>query len=337
MNINKFFQKIMNNWKEKIICIVVALLIYVFHMIASLDHKNYIVPLEIKQNGNLIVCSDLTPYKFIKVSVRGKAEHLASISENDFKVYVDISSIVDEGEVESSVMVECAERLLEMDPLEISCKPDNIKLKLEQKIISYVPVKPSITGSPAYGYEMVVNKITPDSVGVIGPKSQVEKIESVTTSPVSINAAVKDITQKVSLVNLNSFIKYEETSPYEVYVEIKSLNQVKRFSAVPVVVENLKSNLSVISEPYFVDLTLEGSVVDIEKLNLSQIKVFVDCAEIESEGEITLPVIVNYPLSTKLVTQSIASATIKFSLLEEEHEETEPLAETDETDLKDAE
>ena len=46
MNLNDLKYKITNNWAIKIICLMVAIVIYIFHQVSMLDRKVISIPLE---------------------------------------------------------------------------------------------------------------------------------------------------------------------------------------------------------------------------------------------------------------------------------------------------
>ena len=48
-----FIQKITENWKVKIFCILGAIIIYVICQIAFLERKFFAVPLHVKNDSNL--------------------------------------------------------------------------------------------------------------------------------------------------------------------------------------------------------------------------------------------------------------------------------------------
>ncbi len=59
--------------------------------------------------------------------------------------------------------------------------PPSILIRLEEVVERYVPVKPTLNGSPADGYEIGITRVTPAKVAVSGPKSLVQALESVGT------------------------------------------------------------------------------------------------------------------------------------------------------------
>ena len=56
-----FIQKITENWKVKIFCILGAIIIYVICQIAFLERKFFAVPLHVKNDSNLTYSNDSAP------------------------------------------------------------------------------------------------------------------------------------------------------------------------------------------------------------------------------------------------------------------------------------
>ncbi|MEZ4751132.1 MAG: YbbR-like domain-containing protein [Bdellovibrionota bacterium] len=66
----------------------------------------------------------------------------------------------------------------------VSYHPSNLLIRLEEVVERNVPVRPSLRGLPAQGYDISQVKVTPSKVMVSGPKSALEALEFITTEPV---------------------------------------------------------------------------------------------------------------------------------------------------------
>lgn len=92
MSIKQFLDKILKNWPVKVTCFVMAVLIYFFHQISTIDKKTFVVPLEVKSEGAMVLSGGYERHRNVKIIVRARAEQLASVSEKDLRAYVDLSS-----------------------------------------------------------------------------------------------------------------------------------------------------------------------------------------------------------------------------------------------------
>ncbi|MBI4405779.1 MAG: YbbR-like domain-containing protein [Deltaproteobacteria bacterium] len=68
----------------------------------------------------------------------------------------------------------------------VSFYPPNLIVRVEEVLEKYVPVKPTIKGTPASGYELAIIRAEPNRVAVSGPKSFLETLDSVGTEPVDL-------------------------------------------------------------------------------------------------------------------------------------------------------
>lgn len=64
--------------------------------------------------------------------------------------------------------------------------PPQVLIHLEEVVERYVPVKPTLSGSPSPGHEVANVKVSPTKVAVSGPKSLLQAMESVGTEPFDI-------------------------------------------------------------------------------------------------------------------------------------------------------
>lgn len=64
--------------------------------------------------------------------------------------------------------------------------PPQVLIHLEEVVERYVPVKPTLSGSPSPGHEVNNVKVVPNKVAVSGPKSLLQSMESVGTEPFDI-------------------------------------------------------------------------------------------------------------------------------------------------------
>lgn len=64
--------------------------------------------------------------------------------------------------------------------------PPQVLIRLEEVVEHYVPVKPTLQGSPAADFEVTNVRVSPTKIAVSGPKSFLQSLESVGTEPFDI-------------------------------------------------------------------------------------------------------------------------------------------------------
>lgn len=292
MNIKQLLARLSENWPAKAVCFILAGAIYFFHQMSLLETKTFTVPLEVNSDGLMITALSVESKKYIRIKVRGEREDLSSISDMDFKAYTNISGKDEEGTYDFPVYAELSERIIRMniDPLEISVQPEFVKLPIQKKAYKAVPVVATVTGKPAYGYKAVHEKCEPGYFMISGPASVVEEITGIPTAIVDVDGSKKTVVKTVSLVPMTSAIRIEDKDSVKVTVPVVKEGMVKDFSLVQVEYVNVPEGLAVTGDVPAIDISIEGSVLDLERLKASSIKVYADCSSVTGEGQYVVPV-----------------------------------------------
>lgn len=302
MNTKQFLERLYKDALPLVCCFCIALITYLFHQYASLDRKNFTILVNVQNDGMMIPSSELGRKRFVRVSVRGDREQIAALSENDFSASIDLNNQVNEGTFDAPVILNLSDRAILMEPIEINIKPEKISVTLEEKSVGALKVVPAIVGNPAYGYEKGNVSVEPQVVTVVGPKSMLSKMESISTSAMSIEGASQNQTGTLNLVNTNSLISVLDVNSFVVNVEIKPQVEKTSFQNIPVAYENLFDDIEITNENLFVSVELEGDVLTLEKVSSSQINAFVDCSFVNDEGDWELEVNVKIPAGLSLVS-----------------------------------
>ena len=107
MNIKALFEKFTKDWPAKVICLCLAIFIYSFHQIITLDSKTLMIPMQIISDGNLTT-KDVCP-NFVKVVFRTDSSHIASVNSKDIKAFINLTAYTQEGFYDVPVQVELSE------------------------------------------------------------------------------------------------------------------------------------------------------------------------------------------------------------------------------------
>ena len=300
MNTKQFLEKLTNNWLAKVVCFIIAIFLYFFNQISTLDKKTFIVPLTVINKGELINSTSLNKNKFVKIRVRGKSEQIATLSEKDFKAYIDVSNVTQSGTYDFNVNIEEDERVSALEPLELTCKPDKLTLTLEDKVMRMVKVTPTIAGELPYGYEQVKVEVDPQYIQIVGAKSVVDNVKSLQTNAVFVNEATEDFTKTVKAYSNNELINFDKSQEFNVTVFVAPQDTVRTFDNVAINFVNLPENFEVKYEGSPIQIKTEGTVVALEKLNSEDVKVSVNLADVTAAGEYEADVSVKIPAGIKL-------------------------------------
>ncbi|MCR4790888.1 MAG: hypothetical protein K5839_07400 [Treponemataceae bacterium] len=309
-NINKIWQKMIVDWPAKVICLIIAVLLYIVCQITTLDRKSFAVPLEVKNTGTLTATNSIP--KNIRVSARGESNEVGLLQEKDFKVFIDTGSYVTEGTYKVPIQVELSEEATMIDPLEIQLSPDTITLELDRKISDLKQIKINTRGKCAAGYEVSDLKIEPDLVQITGNSRQVNATKYLETNVVDIEGKKDTVIRKVKLLNLNSMIDVTGNSEFLVTITITPVKLSKEFETKDLYYLGLTSKLAVENDQIPVKISLAGNQNDIEAFNFTPHSVYLDCSDVMEDGEYELPVLLDLPANIKVEKIEPASLNIKI-------------------------
>lgn len=293
MTITELKNKITENWKIKVICLILAIGIYLFGQYVTFKKNELTVPLQVKNASNLVYTNEIP--RTAKVIVYGDPNQVGLLQEKDFEVYIDLSELVESGTFEVPLHLQLSERASKMENVEFSLKNDIVTLTLEHKITALVPVKTNFSGACASGYEVSAIEIYPDLVQITGRASLIEKIPFLETDVINLSGKSSDFTQTVKVINQNSRISLTGDKEVTVTIKIKPIKTTKKIDSSVVFFYSLKNDLSVENPNIDYSLTLSGTKNELEKFVLSPLSVQIDCSEIQSSGTYELPFSVILP------------------------------------------
>ena len=313
MNTKQLINKLLKNWFPITICLCLALLIYTFHQFSLLDKRTFTIPLSVEAEGNLTPSVKYDRYSYVRVTVRAKKEQLASVTDADLKAKIIVSGETKEGSYKIPVVVECAERLMLMEPLEIKTNPEYIPITLEEKIIRYVDVKPSFSGTPAHGFQIAETKVKPETVMISGPRSMVEAVNSIQSEEIRVEGLSQTFTSSKGLVNLNKLISLDKNAKFDVTVTFSQSDGEIVLNSIPVTLLSLSSDLEAEGNLPSVSLVLSGKQLQIERYTKDNVKFFVDLSNVKEAGTYELPVSVS-GVKQEFI-KSFSPETVSLSLI----------------------
>lgn len=323
MNIKPFLEKFLHNWKAKLACIVIAVIVYFFHQFSSYSKKTIVIPLDVVEEG---VMTPLEPLhvKNVRVTVRGKSEDIQRISDENFHAYADISSATKKGLSKFPVLVDANKDVLSLETIEISTKPEYVEINLDEKYERYVLIEPLVKGDVAQNFEYEIESVNPSTVKMTGPKSLLQKMRSVYTEAVDVDRKSSSFETKVPLENKNSLIKFISDKEMSVLVNVKIYEnkKTKTFAAIKNSYKNVSQDFVAKASNEYFDINLEGAVSAIDALRNKDIQLYVDLTEIGEEGEYSLPLICNVPTGISVLSISPSEVTVTVSKVPPQEENT---------------
>jgi YbbR domain-containing protein len=305
----------MRNWLAKVLSLVIALFIFIFHRVNLLETKVLTVPLTQRSSVEFVIANQIPDT--VRITLRGEKDAISPITENDIEAYIDLSGYAAKGSYRPIIQIIKLGNALDADPLEIDPKPLDIFVQLDTKASKVLPISPDISGTVASGYELVSKTVNPDKILIEGPSSVVDKMASVLTERIDLGERNSDFTKVVKLITSNSAITINGSNDAEFHASIKSISIAKDFEESPIGIKNLKEGFTATLSHKTAHIRLQGPMNDIEHI-ASEVDdgveyiASVDCRELQSAGTYTLPVKINIPESIE--TLSFDPETIQVEI-----------------------
>ena len=146
----------------------------------------------------------LEPVEEVRVGIRGTSSQIRNLNPFQVSVSVDLRD-AEKGTRE----VNLAPRdVLLPEGLEvISIEPNKFVVELDQIVQAIRPVEESLVGEPAAGAMVLRSEVIPPQVLISGPESLVSDLQSLVTSPVSLDGHALDFDQRAQVVSPDAKIQ----------------------------------------------------------------------------------------------------------------------------------
>lgn len=306
--VRQLAEKAMKNWPIKVICFIVAILLYIFHQSSLYSKRSFVLPLNVIQNGIVMPVDDYA--KTVTVIVRANTEEITSVHPNQIQASINLDNIIKNGEYLLPVNITVADELQAYNPFEIKVKPEAVNVKVEKKSLKYLKVEPSIVGEVAHGYKISDVIVKPAFVEAFGPESALSEIDNIITKKIDVTNIKQSGTFEIEANRLNSILKIEDEGPYTVFIKVEPQIMERTFANYKIQAVNLPADFNLVSELPYANLKLSGTVPQLERFNLNAYSVQVDLSSINQEGQYELPVKYIYPNYFTLVEKSINTVTV---------------------------
>jgi YbbR domain-containing protein len=177
--------------------------------------------------------------------------------------------------------------------------PPVINLKLEMKGERSLPVSVRVGNKPPPGYKIVRAEASPDTVKVRGPANTVNRMTSIETIPVEIDATKRQFTREVRLSSSDETLTF---NPDKVVVTVSMEEETmeREFSRLDIRAKNASGKYSIV--PAQVALKLAGPKRILGDLQLGADQVYLDLKGL-GPGTHTVALTLDLPREVKVVEQ----------------------------------
>lgn len=269
--------------------------------------RNVLVQLQFR---NMPVALELVgdPPRTVDVRVSGAAGLIGALAGDQIVATIDLT------DARSGVRVFPLTTEQISVPLGVEVKgvqPATISLNLERGSSAQMPVKPTIDGEPAAGYEM--GKVTwqPEKVEVIGPESRLKDVAAAVTERISIEGATSTIVDTVGIGVPDSSLRLRQTQSARVTINIVP-GPVAKFANRPVVFQNLAPGRKAVAMPAGVTVTVRAAPRVLSAIADPLLQPSVDLAGLGA-GRYTLPVRL-VPQGGAYVVTALEPATVSVKI-----------------------
>ncbi|MDR0554921.1 MAG: hypothetical protein LBG76_09015 [Treponema sp.] len=315
MNFNKIVSRAAQNWPAKVVSAALAIALFVFNRMSNLEERFFSTPLHVQTGGDLVPATSYP--RMIRVGLRGEANNLYPILEEDIEVYLDLSRYVREGAYRVPVQILKRGTALGVEPLEISVDPTEVFIELDQKVSKYVSLTPGLHGYVEPGYELVSYTLTPSQVVVDGPLRLMESLSTLTTDAIELGGRSEDFAVSPRILNPDPLLIIRGDGITEFRGRIQSLLIIRNFESVPIRFYNLDADLVAEPEIKQGSLRLQGTQKELENYNGAGILLKLDGGDITEPGEYYIPVQAEFPSFFTLIRNEPAEVKVQVSRLEE--------------------
>ena len=293
MRFSAFMSKLLDRWPVKIICLALAIVLYIFFRFNTLTERQIVVPLKVNTSEGFIVSSDF-PAR-VNVTLRGEDEDIKEILPDDIEAFADLTGFNAPGEYKVPVQFHKKGSALQIEALEIRSRPKEIILSQERRLVRSLSISPELTGFPALGYELTQYFVSPSSVTVIGPESQLKNLKELRTELIDLSGRRSDFTVTTRIVRPSPQIQI----PGGLIVEFRGIVEeaviMRTIADRDIVIFDLPEGLKITGELPKVTLTVQGSQISVEGAKPQEMTFFLDCSGIKSPGKYTLPLKMDIP------------------------------------------
>ncbi|MDR0496330.1 MAG: hypothetical protein LBH42_01800, partial [Treponema sp.] len=204
MNWKKLFVKFIDNWPAKVLSLLLAIILFIFHRMSTLETRFFSRPI-VLEHLNAMTPSGSYP-RMIRVSIRGEAGSIYSILEEDIEIYVDMEKFETPGAYSVPVLWRKKGTALGVAPLQISVDPVEITFSLDRRISKFVPITASFRGQLEAGFNMTSFSINPAQVIIEGPAEIISGVFELYTENVDLDGRTSDFSTTVNILRRDPMV-----------------------------------------------------------------------------------------------------------------------------------
>ena len=291
-----FFTSFFKNIAFPVGAFFLAMLLWLF--VVSGDQYTMMLDLPIEArnlNSQKTYLEEVPGYASVILKGKGRDLFKSYILQNysDIKLVLDLDGISQEYEFILNDYFEKNPRKVVIPPshnvsfIEV-VYPNRINIKLDEIMEKKVPIISNIRSLVKDGYLQIGNtQFEPDSLIIIGPKVELNKINEVHTAKDTLFNLSKSIRGTIDLISQNRLIKFP-LRKINYFLDVQQISE-RIIVDIPVNVINKVRGIRVFPSPQTVSLTVVGGVNQIADIEPNDISVIVDFKSWKLEKNFYIP------------------------------------------------
>ncbi|OQX28635.1 MAG: hypothetical protein B0D92_07875 [Spirochaeta sp. LUC14_002_19_P3] len=287
------YSTLFNRFPAKVLCLFFAVILYILFRVNTLTEREIVRPLEVITSSGFIVSSEYP--RSIAVVLRGQKNEVNNILPGDIDVYVNLAKFTEEGTYQIPVQFRKRGTALNPEALEFLSQPRTLNLRLEKRVVRSLSVRPEIFGFPAAGFKLSQFFVSPSSVTVVGPHSQMVNLADISTELIDVSGYREDFVVTTRIIKPSPQIEIPGGEIVEFRGIVDEAVIIQNIEDRELVIFDLPDNLRITGELPRVWLTVQGSQLTVEKLRPQDTLFYLDGSNIRSPGTYTLPVLLDIP------------------------------------------
>lgn len=261
-----------HNFSLKFIAAVLTLALYIW---VSEDRETVVAsfaPVRIVVPDDLVLVSD--PLDRVKVTIRGRWSDINRFDPSNLEpIRLDLTR------ADSDSIVTISGNMVRVPPglRVVSIEPSSMYVELEQEAQRVVPIIPQTTGSPQNSYVVEGVDVTPSRVTIHGPRSRLDRINSVQTEAVDVGNRSDSFERNVQLRVDDGLVRVDYDSRISVRVRIGSELITRTLDDVPITGVNTSLEASI--SPASTSVTVRGPRGLVEALDPDVVRAEIDLSD----------------------------------------------------------
>lgn len=159
-------------------------------------------------------------------------------------------------------------------------RPPAMLVRLEEKVVADLPVKPDLFSEPQAGYLLTEVRLEPPRIALEGARSAVERLEAVMTQRIDLTGRNQSTTLSVKLTSPPENVAFlHGNQEYQVILTIEEKVETRVIEGVAITVQGEPPGSPGYEvSPPTADITVKGPISQLDRLDLAQVQVFVNVA-----------------------------------------------------------